>query len=73
MTPPPPPPWRDWSLGVRVVVRRRLPEGGYSDVLGELVGSGPEGVTVRSRHGDVDVHAEEIAIGKIVPPRPPRD
>ncbi len=72
MTPAPPPPWRDWPLGVRVVVRRHLSEGGYSDVLGELVGSGPDGVTVRTRHGEVAVRAEEIAIGKIVPPRPAR-
>lgn len=72
MTHAPSQPWRDWPLGVRVVVRRHLPEGGYSDVLGELLDSRPDGVTVRSRHGDVEVRAEDIAIGKIIPPRPPR-
>jgi len=71
--------WTAWPVGVRVVVRRRLDGGGYSDVLGELLASGPDGVTVRSRTGDVTVPAAEIAVGKIVPPppvrprRPPRD
>ncbi len=72
MTHAPSQPWRDWPLGVRVVVRRHLPEGGYSDVLGDLLASGPDGVTVRSRHGDVEVRAEDIAIGKIIPPRASR-
>lgn len=65
--------WTTWPLGVRVVVRRRLPDGKYSDVLGELVESGPGGVVVRTRAGDeVRVDAAEIAIGKIVPPPRPR-
>lgn len=65
--------WTTWPLGVRVVVRRRLPDGRYSDVLGELLESTPGGVLVRTRTGDeVRVEAAEIAIGKIVPPPRPR-
>lgn len=64
--------WTAWPVGVRVVVRRRLPEGKYSDVLGDLLETGPGGVLVRTRTGDVRVSAAEIAIGKIVPPARPR-
>ena len=63
--------WEAWPVGVRVVVRRRLTEGGYSDVLGELLATGPDGVTVRARTGEVTIPAEVIAVGKIVPPPPP--
>ncbi len=65
-------PWTTWPLGVRVVVRRLLAEGTYGDVLGELLETGPDGVLVRTRAGDVRVKAAEIAIGKIVPPPRPR-
>jgi hypothetical protein len=65
-------PWLQWPLGARVVVRRRLPDGRYSDVLGELVRRGPDGVDVLRTDGTEHVPAEEIAIGKVVPP-PPRD
>jgi hypothetical protein len=70
--PDPARPWLDWPVGVRVVVRRRLPEGGYSDVLGDLLENTTDGVLVRTRHGDVRVPAAVIAVGKIVPPRPVR-
>nr|WP_297424654.1 hypothetical protein [uncultured Actinotalea sp.] len=63
--------WRQWPVGIRVVVRRRLPEGGLSDVLGDLVGTGPGGVTVRTRRGEVSVPASDIVLGKQVPPAPP--
>lgn len=68
--------WRDWAVGERVVVRRRLPAGEpqpYSDVLGDLVAVDDDGVTVRTRRaGDVRVPGGEIAIGKVVPPAPTR-
>ncbi|MBX9244160.1 hypothetical protein ICW40_04975 [Actinotalea ferrariae] len=70
-TPPATPPWAAWPVGVRVVVRRRLAEGGWSDVLGELLEVGADGVVVRTRRGDVAVPAEDIALGKVVPPAPP--
>jgi hypothetical protein len=69
------PAWRAWRVGERVVVRYRLPPGTpgprHSDALGDVVAVGPEGVTVRTRSGDVAVPASEIALGKRVPPPPP--
>ncbi|WP_454051270.1 putative acetyltransferase [Cellulomonas sp. Marseille-Q8402] len=69
-------PWRAWRVGQRVVVRRRLPAGEpqpYTDVLGDLVAVDDAGVTVRTRGaGDVRVPGAEIALGKVVPPAPPR-
>jgi len=64
-------PWRDWPVGARVIVRRRLAEGGYSDVLGDLLAVDDDGVRVASRRGPVDIPAAEIAIGKLIPPPPP--
>jgi hypothetical protein len=65
-------PWLDWPLGSRVVVRRRLPEGGYTDVLGELVYRSAEAVEVLNQYGTERIEAAEIAIGKVVPPPPER-
>lgn len=65
-------PWLEWPLGVRVVVRRILPEGGYSDVLGELVYRSVEAVELAHHGGTERIEAAEIAIGKIVPPPPER-
>jgi hypothetical protein len=65
-------PWRTWAVGTRVVVRRRRPEGGYADVLGDLLAVGPDGVVVRTRRGPVAVAAADIALGKPVPPAPSR-
>jgi hypothetical protein len=64
--------WRSWTVGTRVVVRRTLPEGGWTDVLGDLLEVGPEGVLVATRRGPVRVPADEIALGKPVPPAPVR-
>ncbi len=65
--------WADWPLGARVVVRRRLPDGKFSDVLGELLAADADGVRVRTRTGaEVTVTAAEIAVGKVVPPPRPR-
>ncbi len=66
------PVWASWPLGARVVVRRRLPDGRYGDVLGDLLETGADGVLVRTRRGDVRVRAAEIAVGKLVPPARPR-
>ena len=71
-------PWSTWRVGDRVVVRYRrdVPAPGeppLTDALGDVVAVGPEGVTVRTRRGDVAVPAEAIVLGKRVPParRPP--
>jgi len=66
------PPWLDWPLGSRVVVRRRLPGGGYSDVLGELVYRSAAAVEVLGHAGTERIEAAEIAVGKVVPPPPER-
>lgn len=69
------PAWRGWTVGTRVVVRRRLgpqDEHGYTDVLGELTRVDDDGVQVATRRGTVDVPGAEIALGKVVPPAPPR-
>ncbi len=80
MSDPAAPPWRAWSPGVRVVVRRRrddLPAGGrgeppYTDVLGDVVAVDDDGLTVRTRRGDVHVPAGDVLLGKPVPPAPVR-
>lgn len=65
--------WTQWPVGERVVVRRRLPDGKFSDVLGELLATDDTGVRVRTKTGDeVTVAAAEIAVGKVVPPARPR-
>ena len=43
--------WRSWAVGTRVVVRRTLPEGGWTDVLGDLLEVGPDGVVTWARYG----------------------
>jgi hypothetical protein len=53
-------------VGSRVVVRYRLPDGGYSDALGDLIEASPTAVIVGTRRGEVRVPAELIAIAKLV-------
>ena len=64
------------DVGARVVVRRRLRDGQYGDVLGELM-SWPEDasgeVVVRDRHGVVHrIGSADVVAGKRVPAPPPR-
>ena len=65
-------PWLEWPLGSRVVVRRRLAEGGFTDVLGELVYRSSDAVEVLHHGGTERIEAHDIAIGKVVPPPPER-
>ena len=60
------------DVGARVVVRRRLAEGGYGDLLGHLESWG-ETVVVRDRH-DVahPVARTDVVLAKRVPPAPER-
>ena len=56
-------------MGQRVVVRRRLPEGGLSDLLGELLRWDDEAVAVRDRTGtDHRVPRRDVVAAKRVPP-----
>lgn len=57
---------------MRVVVRYRNSEGSFSDALGELVRVDEQGVEVATKRGLVAVAAADIALGKRVPPAPPR-
>jgi hypothetical protein len=58
--------------GVRVSLRRRLPEGGFGDVLGELL-SWDAVVRVQRRDGSVvEVPAADVVAAKKVPPPPER-
>lgn len=60
------------DVGARVVVRRRLPEGGYGDLLGELESWG-EQVVLRDRQGVTHTVARaDVVLGKRVPPAPER-
>jgi hypothetical protein len=59
-------------VGARVVVRRRLPEGGCADLLGELVQWDVE-VVVRDRDGRLHtVLRTDVVAAKRVPPPPER-
>ena len=58
------------DVGNRVVVRYRLAEGGFSDLLGTLLTWDDETVTVDTRSGPVTVAAADVRGGKRVPPAP---
>ena len=57
--------------GVRISLRRTLPEGGLGDVLGELL-SWTDVVVIETRHGVVEVPADTVVAAKKVPPAPER-
>ena len=59
--------------GVRVTVRRKLPEGGLGDVLGQLL-SWTDGVlTVQRRDGtNVTIDEQDVVAAKRIPPPPAR-
>lgn len=60
------------DIGARVVVRRRLGDGQYGDLLGELLTWG-DTVVVRDRHGvEHSVDRADVVAGKTVPPAPAR-
>lgn len=58
------------DVGSRVSIRRSLPDGMLSDVLGELIGWSDRTLTVRRKDGiTVDVDEATLVAGKVVPPR----
>jgi len=57
--------------GIRVSLRRTLPEGGLGDVLGELL-EWTDVVRIETRHGLVEVPADTVIACKRVPPAPVR-
>ncbi|HEY7487622.1 MAG TPA: hypothetical protein VH912_24420 [Streptosporangiaceae bacterium] len=60
------------DVGRRVSLRRRLPTGEYSDVVGVLE-SWSRGVLLVRRRNDelVEVPENVLVAGKVVPPAPP--
>lgn len=60
------------DVGQRVSLRRRLPTGEYSDVVGLLESWSHGTLQVRRRTGElVEVPEEIVVAGKVVPPAPP--
>jgi hypothetical protein len=59
------------DAGVRISLRRRLPEGGMSDVLGDLLSWADGVVRVRDRHGaEHEVEEDAVVAAKRIPPPP---
>jgi hypothetical protein len=59
--------------GIRVTVRRRLPEGGLGDVLGQLLSWSDGRLVVERRDGSrVTVDEADVVAAKRVPPAPQR-
>jgi hypothetical protein len=60
------------DVGQRISLRRRLPTGEYSDVVGVLESWSGETLTVRRRTGElVEVPESIMVAAKVVPPAPP--
>ena len=60
------------DVGRRISLRRRLPTGGYSDVVGVLESWSGDTLSVRRRDGElVEVPEEAMVAAKVVPPQPP--
>ena len=60
------------DVGQRISLRRRLPTGEYSDVVGVLESWSRETLTVRRRNGEVaDIPENTMVAAKVVPPQPP--
>lgn len=60
------------DVGRRVSLRRRLPIGAYSDVVGVLESWAAGTLRVRRRTGEVvEILEETVVAGKVVPPAPP--
>ncbi|POM25018.1 hypothetical protein BTM25_36590 [Actinomadura rubteroloni] len=61
------------DVGQRVSLRRRLPTGEYSDVVGVLESWSGGTLHVRRRTGELaEVDAAAMVAAKVVPPAPPR-
>ncbi|MCW2885501.1 MAG: hypothetical protein QOE54_3464 [Streptosporangiaceae bacterium] len=61
------------DVGERVSLRRRLPTGEYSDVVGVLQSWSGGVLQIRRRTDElVEVPEGIIVAGKVVPPAPPR-
>ncbi|RFS84807.1 hypothetical protein D0T12_14905 [Actinomadura spongiicola] len=62
----------DADVGRRISLRRRLPTGEYSDVVGVLESWTDKILSVRRRNGElVEVPEDTMVAAKVVPPTPP--
>lgn len=53
--------------GHRVTIRRKLPEGGYADVVGIAERVDDASVTVRNHNGEaVEINRSEIAAARVI-------
>ncbi|WP_433327859.1 hypothetical protein [Spirillospora sp. CA-294931] len=60
------------NVGERISLRRRLPTGEYSDVVGVLESWSDKTLRVRRRTGEVvEVPEGTMVAAKVVPPQPP--
>ncbi|MEU5993220.1 hypothetical protein ABZ806_29985 [Spirillospora sp. NPDC047418] len=60
------------DVGQRISLRRRLPTGEYSDVVGVLESWSDQTLVVRRRTGElVEVPEGIMVAAKVVPPQPP--
>lgn len=60
------------DVGQRVSLRRRLPTGEYSDVVGVLESWSDRTLAVRRRNGELaEIPEDTVVAGKVVPPQPP--
>ncbi|WP_019629548.1 hypothetical protein [Actinomadura atramentaria] len=60
------------DVGQRISLRRRLPTGEYSDVVGVLESWSGGTLRVRRRTGELaEVEASAMVAAKVVPPAPP--
>lgn len=60
------------DVGQRISLRRRLPTGEYSDVVGVLESWSAGTLAVRRRTGElVEVPEASMVAAKVVPPQPP--
>lgn len=70
--PPPGDVWRDWTVGMRVVVRyRTYSEPPLTDALGYLVALDDAALAIETKRGVVNITLSDVVAGKPVPP-PPR-
>lgn len=64
---------RSWPPGVRISLRRRLPEGGYGDVIGVVLAWDRDVARLERRDGTVvEVDPATVVAAKQVPPPPER-
>lgn len=50
-----------------MTIRRKLPEGGYSDVVGIAEHVGPAFVTIRNHKGEkIEINRSEIAAARVI-------